>query len=262
MSNPSAPPSYEEAVDPLYPPSHRPGYPMSGPYPPGGNPAYPPGRNPAYPPGENPAYPPGGNPSHPPGGNPMFPQPGGNSMFPPPMMPTIPLNPSWPGGSSGPYGSSMDHPESGTEGFTASSWDDRKVRHAFIRKVYMILTLQLTVTFGIVAIFTFCAPVQQFVRANSAVYWAAYGVFIVIYFVLVCCEGPRRKFPWNVILLAVFTLAMSYLTGTIASYYSTKSVFLCLGITALVCLGVTIFCFQTKRHFLHSLCHRKLAPAK
>ncbi|GCB84539.1 hypothetical protein scyTo_0025165, partial [Scyliorhinus torazame] len=42
------------------------------------------------------------------------------------------------------------------------------------------------------------------------------------------------------------TLAMSYLTGTIASYYNTKSVFLCLGITALVCLGVTIFCFQTK----------------
>ncbi|XP_032879411.1 protein lifeguard 3, partial [Amblyraja radiata] len=150
---------------------------------------------------------------------------------------------------AGPYGSSTTNPEAGNEGFTASSWDDCKVRHAFIRKVYMILTVQLFVTFGIVSIFTFSEPVQKFVQENSAVYWAAYGVFFVIYLVLVCCEGPRRKFPWNVILLAVFTLAMSYLTGTIASFYSTKSVFLCIGITALVCLGVTIFCFQTKVDF-------------
>ncbi|XP_041057572.1 protein lifeguard 3-like [Carcharodon carcharias] len=259
MSHPSAPPSYEESVNPLYPPSAEPGYPISGPYPPGGNAPYPPGGNALYPPGGNAPYPPGGNAPYPPGGNAPYP-PGGNSDFPsmfphsgnpmgPPMMPTIPLNPAWSGGSSGAYGSPGTDPESGTEGFTSSSWDDRKVRHAFIRKVYMILTVQLTVTFGIVAVFTFSAPVQQFVRTNSAVYWSAYGVFIVIYFVLICCEGPRRKFPWNVILLAIFTLAMSYLTGTIASYHSTKSVFLCLGITALVCLGVTIFCFQTKVDF-------------
>lgn len=32
----------------------------------------------------------------------------------------------------------------------------------------------------------------------------------------------------------------------ILSYYNTTSVLLCLGITALVCLSVTIFSFQTK----------------
>ncbi|XP_048390727.1 transmembrane BAX inhibitor motif containing 1a [Stegostoma tigrinum] len=235
MTHPSAPPTYEESINPLYPPAGEPG------------------SCPAYPPGGNAPYPPGGNAPYPPGGNSAFP-----SMFPhsgnpmgPPMMPTVPLNPAWPGGNPGAYGSSgaEPEPERGNQGFAASSWDDRKVRHTFIRKVYMILTAQLLVTFGIVAIFTFSAPVQTFVQSNSTVYWAAYGVFIVIYFVLVCCEGPRRKFPWNMILLAIFTLAMSYLTGTIASYYSTKSVFLCLGITALVCLGVTIFCFQTKVDF-------------
>lgn len=30
------------------------------------------------------------------------------------------------------------------------------------------------------------------------------------------------------------------------SYYNTTSVLLCLGITALVCLSVTVFSFQTK----------------
>lgn len=67
------------------------------------------------------------------------------------------------------------------------------------------------------------------------------------------------------------TLALSYMCGTISrfvfgvstntpghflllshhwrffgSYYDTKAVFLAMGITALVCLAVTVFCFQTK----------------
>lgn len=70
------------------------------------------------------------------------------------------------------------------------------------------------------------------------------------------------------------TLALSYMCGTISrfvffgsqhptnavhfdscvliticifySYYETKAVFLAMGITAVVCIAVTIFCFQTK----------------
>ncbi|XP_072117183.1 protein lifeguard 3-like isoform X1 [Mobula birostris] len=235
MTTPSAPPSYEESVDPLYPPPHGAGYPASRPYPPNYGPAYPPGESLPYPPA-------GTRATH-------RASPSQDLPLGPPMMPTLPLNPTWPGGNSGPYGSSTSNPEEGNEGFTASSWDDRKVRHAFIRKVYLILTAQLFVTFGIVAVFTFSETVQNFVQKNSAIYWAAYAVFFVVYIVLVCCEGPRRKFPWNVILLAVFTLAMSYMTGMIASFYNTRSVFLCFGITGLVCLGVTVFCFQTKVDF-------------
>ncbi|XP_055487938.1 basic proline-rich protein-like, partial [Leucoraja erinacea] len=81
MATPTAPPSYEEAVDPLYPPRHGgPGYDVPGPYPPGMGPAYPPGETPPYPPAGNSGYPPT-----------MFPPAG------PPMMPTLPLNPTWPG---------------------------------------------------------------------------------------------------------------------------------------------------------------------
>ncbi|MGH0135819.1 UNVERIFIED_CONTAM: hypothetical protein FKN15_030469 [Acipenser sinensis] len=42
------------------------------------------------------------------------------------------------------------------------------------------------------------------------------------------------------------TLAMSYMAGMLASYHNTKVVMLCIGITAMVCLAVTLFCFQTK----------------
>lgn len=130
-----------------------------------------------------------------------------------------------------------------------SGWDTMSIRHAFIRKVYMILAAQLLLTTGIVAVFTFVEPVRGFVQRNQAVYWASYAVYFITHMVLVCCKGPRRKHPWNIILLLVFTLALSYMTGTVSSFYNTKAVFLALAITAVVCIAVTVFCFQTKVDF-------------
>lgn len=155
-----------------------------------------------------------------------------------PMLPNIPLNP----GDSSIYNTNDGEGEFG-------SWDDKAVRHAFIRKVYAIISLQLLVTVGIIAVFTFVEPVYTFVRKNPAVYYASYAVFFVTYIVLACCQGPRRRFPWNVILLSIFTLAMSFMTGTIASFYSSKAVMISMGITAIVTIAVTVFCFQTKVDF-------------
>lgn len=133
--------------------------------------------------------------------------------------------------------------------FHVTDWDDKKVRHTFIRKVYSIISVQLLLTVGIISIFTFVEPVSAFVRRNVAVYYTSYAVFLVTYLVLVCCEGPRRRFPWNLILLTIFTLAMGFMTGTIASMYSTKAVLLSMLITAIVAIIVTVFCFQTKVDF-------------
>nr|XP_033793051.1 protein lifeguard 2 isoform X2 [Geotrypetes seraphini] len=136
-----------------------------------------------------------------------------------------------------------------TEMLTAFSWDDRNIRRIFIRKVYAILMIQLSVTLGIVALFTFCEPVKGYVQANPAWYLASYVVFFTTYLILACCTNVRRHFPWNLILLIIFTLSMAYLTGMLSSYYNTKSVLLCLGITAMVCLAVIIFSFQSKFDF-------------
>lgn len=132
------------------------------------------------------------------------------------------------------------------EMLTEFTWDDKNIRRIFIRKVYTILMIQLLVTLAVVAIFTFCDPVKDYVQSNPGWYWASYAVFFVTYLVLSCCSAPRRQFPWNLILLTIFTLSLSYMTGMLSSYYNTKSVVMCLGITAAVCLLVTVFSFQTK----------------
>ncbi|KAG7477379.1 fas apoptotic inhibitory molecule 2b [Megalops cyprinoides] len=132
------------------------------------------------------------------------------------------------------------------EMLTEFTWDDKNIRRIFIRKVYAILMIQLFVTVAIVALFTFCDPVRIYIQSHPGWYWASYVVFFGTYLTLSCCTAPRRQFPWNLILLAIFTLSLSYMTGMLSSFYNTKSVVLCLGITAMVCLSVTVFSFQTK----------------
>uniref|UniRef100_A0A674MEN5 Protein lifeguard 2 n=1 Tax=Takifugu rubripes TaxID=31033 RepID=A0A674MEN5_TAKRU len=121
------------------------------------------------------------------------------------------------------------------EMLTESSWNDCNIRRIFIRKVR-------AVTDGV----SFSDPVKDYIQSNPGWYWASYAVFFITYLTLSCFTAPRRQFPWNLIMLAIFTLSLSYMTGMLSSFYNTKSVVLCLGITAAVCLLVTIFSFQTK----------------
>uniref|UniRef100_F6WEN6 Transmembrane BAX inhibitor motif containing 1 n=1 Tax=Monodelphis domestica TaxID=13616 RepID=F6WEN6_MONDO len=204
MSNPSAPPPYEDR-NPLYPPPPPGGYP-------GGYPAYP---------------------------QPGFGHPAG---YPQPMPPIHPMPMNY--GRGDVYGG--DEPAMSDSG--TGEWRDKKVRH-LIQKVYTIISIQLLITVAIVAIFTFAEPVKTFVKRNVAVYYASYAVFLATYLTLVCCQGPRRRFPWNLILLTIFTFAMSFMTGCIASMYNSRSVILAMLITAVVSIAVTIFCFQTKVDF-------------
>ncbi|XP_047227385.1 protein lifeguard 3-like [Girardinichthys multiradiatus] len=133
--------------------------------------------------------------------------------------------------------------------FFSNQWESTSIRHAFIRKVYLILTVQLAVTFAVVAVFTFVHPVKLFVITYPAIYWASYAVFFFVYCILICCKEPRRRFPLNLVLLGVFTIALSFMAGSVSSYYQTKAVIIAMGITAIVCIAVTVFCFQTKVDF-------------
>ncbi|NXX33049.1 LFG3 protein, partial [Nicator chloris] len=221
MSQPSAPPPYDDR-NPLYPPPPG-GYPQpphyAGGYPqPGG---YPAGAGYAQPGG----YPAAGG----------YPHPGM-------AMPTMPMRF---GNAEAVSTTTGDNGLGDGSHFQSVDWDDRKVRHGFIRKVYAIISLQLLVTVGIISLFTFVHPVRSFVQRNVAIYYASYGVFLVTFLVLVCCEGPRRRFPWNIILLSIFVSGLE-LAGVLVVMYQTKAVLIAMIITAIVAIIVTIFCFQTK----------------
>ncbi|XP_046389373.1 protein lifeguard 2-like [Ischnura elegans] len=207
--------------------------------------------------GQQQFYPPdtAGNPSKPwgyppqPGTYPSQPgtypsQPGVN---PPPYPGAVAVDMT--GGTDKPYNAVYADPDKSllcTENFAFSS---TTIRHAFIRKVYAILTSQLLVTVGIILFFMYHQPTKMFVQHNPGLHISAIGVYIGIVIALNCCESVRRKSPGNYICLLMFTLAFSYVTGTIATFYDKEAVLIAAGNATFICLSLSIFAFQTKWDF-------------
>ncbi|XP_008321530.1 glutamate receptor, ionotropic, N-methyl D-aspartate-associated protein 1b (glutamate binding) [Cynoglossus semilaevis] len=131
--------------------------------------------------------------------------------------------------------------------------DNKTIRRAFIRKVFLVLSVQLLVTFAFVAVFTFVDEVKAFVLVNQWTYLVSYAVFFVSVCVISCCGSFRRKHPWNLVALSILTLSLSYMVGMIASFHETDSVVMAVGITSVVCFTVVIFSLQTKYDF--TSCH-------
>jgi len=142
-------------------------------------------------------------------------------------------------------------PTSGNdESWVGSSFSNKKIRQAFIRKVFLILMAQLSVTVGFICLFIFCEPLKLWVHSTGFwFYIAAYMTFLITYIVLVCCPSLRRASPGNFICLAIFTLALSWMAGTISSFHETEIVLIAIAITTAVCLSLAIFAIQSKIDF-------------
>uniref|UniRef100_A0A1Q3EUD2 Putative n-methyl-d-aspartate receptor glutamate-binding subunit n=1 Tax=Culex tarsalis TaxID=7177 RepID=A0A1Q3EUD2_CULTA len=193
------------------------------------------GYAPPYPPPQqqmNPGYPP----------QPFYGQPGG---APPPGFQGFPQAPGPMGPEMGGYG--VYDPENAE----AKNFDftDQSIRRGFIRKVYSILTVQLSITLGFICLFMYHRPTNIWVKQHPEMFWIAFGVMLVTLISMACCSSVRRKAPMNFIFLGLFTLAQSFLLGITTARFSSQEVLLAVGITAAVCLGLTLFAFQTKWDF-------------
>ncbi|OXU26271.1 hypothetical protein TSAR_002467 [Trichomalopsis sarcophagae] len=183
-----------------------------------------------------------------PGGNPGYPQPG----FQPPSYPGAP--PPAPGfvpppihaPPPGMYGTNYNEEDGEVKGF---SFNDTTIRQAFIRKVYSILLLQLLITFGVVALFTFSHNAKEFAAKNVSVMYICMAITFGLLIAMACCTSVRRKAPMNFIFLFIFTLAESVMLGFVSSQHDEGSVILAVGITAFICFALTLFSFQTKIDF-------------
>ncbi|XP_034947488.1 protein lifeguard 1 isoform X2 [Chelonus insularis] len=128
-------------------------------------------------------------------------------------------------------------------------FSEKTIRQGFIRKVYSILMCQLLITLGIICAFVYSPGAKQLTRSHPELFWIAFAITIVLLICLVCCTSVRRKSPMNFIFLFIFTAAEGFLLGTAASTYKREEIVMAVGITAAVCLALTIFAFQTKWDF-------------
>jgi len=131
--------------------------------------------------------------------------------------------------------------------------DDRQIRHQFIRRVYLILIGQLFVTFGVCAIMTLNETVRYVVLYTPVVglaLWGSFGISIVLLF---CLSSFKRSYPTNMILLLLFTIAMSYSVGVTTALYAemgaADSILEAMFITLTVFVLLTLYTLQSKHDF-------------
>ncbi|XP_058241442.1 protein lifeguard 1 [Hemibagrus wyckioides] len=148
-------------------------------------------------------------------------------------------------------GSAAGDQECGTGApeFVTSSFDDKTVRKAFIRKVFSVVTVQLLVTFSIVCVFTFSETVRKAVQDEIWIYLSSYIIFMVVALALSFSSSLCRKHPWNFIALSVVTLSLSFMVGTVASYHDTTAVIIAMGSTLVISFSIIIFSAQTRVDF-------------
>lgn len=142
--------------------------------------------------------------------------------------------------------------EAGQPKYDGVGFSSKSIRAGFIRKVFFLVTIMLLVVTGITAFFTFHQGAKHFVRYTTGgqiLYWCSYGTFMVTYLTLMCCEGVRRKHPINLVLTAMLTLSIGYMTAMIAARYDTMIVVMTAGITCICCASIIVFASQTKYDF-------------
>lgn len=109
--------------------------------------------------------------------------------------------------------------------------------------------VQLTITLGFIGLLCFEPNTKRFVHQTPSLLYVAVGIMVVALLILLCCGEVRRKAPMNYITLFLFTIAEGFLLGVAASKYAQDAVLIAVGITAVVCLALTLFAFQTKYDF-------------
>lgn len=94
----------------------------------------------------------------------------------------------------------------------------------FCRKVYSILMCQLAITLGMISLFLYHKPTQQWVARHTELFWIAFAMTIVLIICMSCCTSVRRKAPLNYVFLFLFTSAEAFLLSVAASTYDSKEV--------------------------------------
>lgn len=120
-------------------------------------------------------------------------------------------------------------------------------RHSL--NLYPPFQCQLFVTLLFIATLNMNNNVRIWMRSNLALLIVAFIVAFAVLIAMACVESLRRKTPLNYIMLSIFTLAESYVVACSTARFNPADVLLAVIVTTVVCVGLTIFAFQTKWDF-------------
>jgi len=127
-------------------------------------------------------------------------------------------------------------------------WDKETRRH-FIRKVYLILAVQLIGTFIVGGFMAWHQPTHVYVLTHA---WPVVLSMISSFVLIVALMRYKDESPTNMYLLGAFTFVEAFLVGTVTSVYAEENAGIVLEavfLTGAIFIGLTVFTFQSKIDF-------------
>eukprot|EP00930_Biecheleria_cincta_P088507 TRINITY_DN77750_c0_g1_i1.p1 TRINITY_DN77750_c0_g1~~TRINITY_DN77750_c0_g1_i1.p1 ORF type:complete len:259 (+),score=31.55 TRINITY_DN77750_c0_g1_i1:25-801(+) len=128
------------------------------------------------------------------------------------------------------------------------------IRLGFVRKVYGVVCTQVAVT---IATAILCVhgplrePITGLVSARPSLY--VWGTFIATTASLVALRSFKKRYPWNIYALGLFTAVLSIDVGIVCIALNEAGLGAALvqaaAVTGLLFLGLTLYAFVSKRDF-------------
>jgi protein lifeguard len=131
-----------------------------------------------------------------------------------------------------------------------SDFNNRDSRLGFIRKVYSILATQVLTTFFVTYLILNSESFSSMVLQNGdKLAPLSFLISLGGVLSLTISEKLRNSFPWNFLVLGIYTLAQSLIVGIFSTMYDIESVSLSMMYTLTIFLLITFYSFQPNPHF-------------
>lgn len=118
----------------------------------------------------------------------------------------------------------------------------------FIKKVYGLLMLLFSLTFGI-CIFAHYNKTFQYLLSFRTFIFLDLLIFLGLSIYLLAYPKTIYKVPLNYFILLAYVLIMSWPIASIAYQYSLKNLFVSYGLTITTLIIITIYCMYTERNY-------------
>ncbi|PVU94374.1 hypothetical protein BB561_002595 [Smittium simulii] len=121
-----------------------------------------------------------------------------------------------------------------------------KIRLAFVRKVYSILTIQILSIMASILLFKYNKSLELWLFSNA---WSIFLSIFISFISLITINFKARTYPTNMILLSIFTISEAFTVGACAHFYSIEVLMQATIITLGIFIALTAFTIQSKYDF-------------
>lgn len=135
------------------------------------------------------------------------------------------------------------------EDYKKNSLENTRDRLGFIRKVYLLLFLQLLITGVFVLIGALSEGFRDFVYEHWWIMLISFFLSLIPLLLLFLVKSYARTVPINYCLLFLFTLLDSFTLACITAFYEPEVILIAFGCTALLTGSLTLYAWFTKTDF-------------